>query len=318
MTTRNTILTHSDLGIHQIALLYETMGRMRWPGDPTTANVQSDLEYIAENYFGHPNYFYIDGKPVIFVYLTRGLYNTGLLDRTVSLMRKASASKGYDEVYIVGDHAFGNPPPPGYYPPFDMLDAVTTYGIYGPLSAGNTYAEQHRVDTYYDKQDSWRVQAQAQNCGFIPSVIPGYNDRAVRPEVDHHPLSRKLNPGADFGSLFQASLKLAISQVDPIAGNVLMVNSWNEWHEDTQIEPTVGPLASEPFDYTQGLEYEGFGDLYLRILQRVTTGGGDFVSEVEITTSAPTPAPTPIPSRVSQCHRWSGFLRFVCTFLARN
>ena len=62
-----------------------------------------------------------------------------------------------------------------------------------------------------------------------------------------------------------------------------MINSWNEWHEDTQIEPVIalGDLtisSSEPLNLTcygrnciQSLEYEAYGELYLDILREATS-----------------------------------------------
>jgi len=52
-----------------------------------------------------------------------------------------------------------------------------------------------------------------------------------------------------------------------------MITSWNEWHEDTQIEPVVVAPAtnkdnsSSGQDYTAGVEYEGYGLRYLDILK---------------------------------------------------
>ena len=52
---------------------------------------------------------------------------------------------------------------------------------------------------------------------------------------------------------------------------MILVNSFNEWHEDTQIEPVVGEPAIEPFNFTKGLEYVGYGELYLDILGAATS-----------------------------------------------
>ena len=52
-----------------------------------------------------------------------------------------------------------------------------------------------------------------------------------------------------------------------------MVNSFNEWHEDTQVEPAVGERTTEPFDLTQGVEYSGYGTLYLDLLRQATVQG---------------------------------------------
>ena len=123
---------------------------------------------------------------------------------------------------------------------------------------------------FYAEQGQWKVQAARQNCSFMPSVTPGFNDRGVRFEDDHKPLSRKLSANDDFGSLFQASLVHSMAQVDPKADNLIVVTSFNEWHEDTQIEPVTGSSISQPYNYTLGLEYDGYGTLYLDILGMMT------------------------------------------------
>ena len=54
------------------ALYYEAEGNTiaGVPGSPNPASAQitADLNYIADNYVSHPNYLWIDGKPVIFAY----------------------------------------------------------------------------------------------------------------------------------------------------------------------------------------------------------------------------------------------------------
>jgi hypothetical protein len=128
-----------------------------------------------------------------------------------------------------------------------------------------------KVDAYYQQQALWKEQAIKEGCHYIPAVSPGYNDRGVRMESNHPPLSRRLTATSSEGSLFHYQLKQAKQLVDKKVDNLIVVNSFNEWHEDTQIEPAVGDPATEPFNYTQGLEYVGYGDLYLDILGAATS-----------------------------------------------
>jgi glycoprotein endo-alpha-1,2-mannosidase len=63
----------------------------------------------------------------------------------------------------------------------------------------------------------------------------------------------------------------------PYANNsqlkMIHITSFNEWHEDTEIEPSVvtGPTTTDTSatgsQYSQGLVYQGFGTPYLDILQ---------------------------------------------------
>jgi glycoprotein endo-alpha-1,2-mannosidase len=133
------------------------------------------------------------------------------------------------------------------------------------------YATQSRVDTYYTQHRGWKVAANSQGCAYVPPVTPGFNDRAIRLALNRSALSRQLSPGDSQGSFFRASLKRARSLIDKGANNLMMINSFNEWHEDTQIEPVSGEgISYAPFNLTQGLEYTVYGELYLDIIMQET------------------------------------------------
>ena len=78
--------------------------------------------------------------------------------------------------------------------------------------------------------------------------------------------------------------RVVLPNTDADVFDLLMVNSFNEWHEDTQIEPTIVSPATNTDDtpsgkgYTAGYYYEGYGNLYLDILREKTLPDipGDF------------------------------------------
>jgi hypothetical protein len=260
------ILPHAELGKMQIGLFYETSGRI--PGFDDVSNVSSDLAHMAANYFAHPNYLRIDGRPVLFVYLTRVLSRNGMLDEVVTLMRSAATAAGHD-LYIVGDQVFGQPTNSSA---LALLDAVTNYDVYGSMGAKG-YAGQPAVDAYYVAQAKWQVLANAAGAAFIPAATPGFNDKGVR---DGHPaVSRRLTQESEHGTLFRAMLQQAVTYAESATGHMLLVTSWNEWHEDTQIEPVIESAPTTSDDgggaYSEGLDYEGYGERYLDILREETT-----------------------------------------------
>jgi hypothetical protein len=327
VTTQDTVMKLVEKEAHpmKIALLYESTNRLRvngqWALDED--RVADDMEYITKEYFDHfDNYFTIDGKPVLFIYLTRVLATYGdfekgqsLLQRTVALMR----AKAKTELFIVGDHAFDPYPidrmsatAAMHNSSLQVLDAITNCkyrhwlktmennhnltnvldslnspprlnissyvfvdDVYGFLvGARNTsFPGVERLDKYYfEHQRLWKQVAAEHGCGYIPSVMPGFNDRGVR-EPFKTPLSRRLTPESREGTFFEASLERAFYLVDKKVGNLLMVTTFNEWHEDTQIEPVeIGIETNEPVEMTGGLPYLGYGTLYLQILRNTTKG----------------------------------------------
>lgn len=292
LTIKNKILVHPQLRGQRIAIFYETTSRIREKYNYTLINVVPDLEYLCKEYFHHPNYYTIGVdaygnadvssemmRPVLFVYLTRKLEVLGLLPGVITLMRQGARNGGCGEIFIVGDQVFQGPPSVEKDKiPFELLDAVTNYDVYGSMQGGKNggyVGGREKVTEYYQEQNQWKALAHSQDCAFIPCVSPGFNDRGVRPEVNRTPLSRRLNKDAPEGSLFQAALEEARKIVDPAMGHLLMVNSMNEWHEDTQIEPCVDvdeskAVTNQPYNLTNGLEYEGYGNLYLEILKEET------------------------------------------------
>lgn len=246
---------------------------------------QTDINYIADNYFNHPNYLKIDGRPAIVVYGLGRLANYSsskygtMFREVVQIMRDTAAAKGY-QLYIIGDVTSNTPTgnplsdvTAGY------VDAVTNYSMYGGLSSKG-YGGKSQIDYYFSKQSIWKSVANGitttygKTVAFIPDVVPGFNDKAVR--SGNYPLSRRLSGSSDEeGSFFRAALLEARKYTDPKIGNLLFITSWNEWHEDSQIEPvkvlappdniTSNDIAGGA--YTQGFSYETYGLLYLNILR---------------------------------------------------
>jgi glycoprotein endo-alpha-1,2-mannosidase len=269
-TIRNNILPHNDLGDHKIALLYESTGRMKKAENYTTQRLGPDMAHMCKNIFPHPNYYRVDGRPVVMLYVTRALYTQGVLEQMVEALRTTAREECDQEVFLIGDQVWGEAPPENvYYPPFSMLDAVTNYDVYGNMN-GAPYAGQAVVDRYYNEGERWKSRAAKDGVRFIPAVSPGYNDRGVRLPADHIGGSRRLTADDEEGSLFVAQLQKARYLVDDKMDRLIFVNSFNEWHEDSQIEPAVGEPTTLPLHLTNGLEYVGYEELYLNILQAAT------------------------------------------------
>jgi hypothetical protein len=262
------------------AIFYESSSRIPQIGTTNTYNtsrVKGDIEYMATKYFNHPNYLKIGDRPVVFVYLTRSLYSknstkpvyyANLLEEVIDLMRQGASNNGFT-LYIIGDHAFGTPPA-NPYAPFTLLNAVVNYDVFGSMGRP-LYANDNGVANYASRQQGWSTSANNENCDFIPSISPGFNKAGYDANLPYGPMSRRLNSAASEGSLFKALLTNALKLVDNDIG-ILMINSFNEWHEDTHIECVgTGPTPTNlPTNLTRGLVYEAYGSLYLDIVKSYT------------------------------------------------
>ena len=284
---RNILMQHEYIGNLKIALHYETTSRIK-EDDEGMSVPESDVQYMCDHYFNHPNYYKIDGRPVLVIYLARSLEESGTLESAMLTMRSTASKCGHN-LYLIGDSVFAEAPEVDDVEPilsFKYFDAVTNYDVYGSSGGpkqDSPYAGKEAVDAFYAEQEKWRDLALESNCRYIPPVSPGYNDRGRRIGKDNQPLSRRLTKSSEEGSLFEYQLEKALPLVDPEVDNLFLVNSFNEWHEDTQIEPIEivsdltdsikdeGNVATEPEELTFGLEYVGYGELYLDILRNATS-----------------------------------------------
>jgi hypothetical protein len=188
-----------------------------------------------------------------------------------------------------------------------------SYDTYGHMDQDRTspppngYANEE-IDGFVQEQLVWKAEANNRGCAYIPGVTPGFNDRAVRLRKDKtnneaKALSRSIRPGAMEGSLMAQLISRYRPLLDMKADFLMAVTSFNEFHEDTQIEPVVvdrlstiaadgtitnkayhiwnanrdGYLTPEVYeaappdtDLTQGFFYEAYYDLYLNILRATT------------------------------------------------
>ena len=268
---RNCMFNNPDRGDIKLAVFLEPSIT---PVDHvvTPAEITDQTNYLCDHYFNQSGYFRIDYKPVIFIYVTRAMTDPNLT-MCISTIRTAARDKGIGEVYIVGDEVWGSPnTSPAEISRIDQMDAVTNYDIYGNIGRPR-FATDSILNTWQSRNTLWKTFVNGRGKQFIPAVSPGFNNRGIG--ADMPACSRKLNNENNaFGTLFSGMLDRAKAAADM---NMIMVTSWNEWHEDTEIEPTISAPPTNIDDskttqnYTQGLYYNGYGMLYLNILRDKTT-----------------------------------------------
>ena len=267
---RDDLLPSPARGPTRIAILYESLQRLGIGSDErvhvddaTIATIVSDFDYLARTYFSNPGYFRIDGRPVVVVYASRIF--RGETAQAIQAIRTHLESLYGIDPYLIGDEVDWdlNPSPAR----IGLYDAITGYTPYSRTQPPGWPDATGWIVKVGERMREFRAAAQAAGVGFIPTALPGFDDLGVRPEDAHHVLPRALGPGEPDDSTFASSLALAGTLVDPSL-DLLTVTSWNEWNEDSQIEPTApGPPADGPVSATQGYPFDAYGFTFLEQLQ---------------------------------------------------
>jgi glycoprotein endo-alpha-1,2-mannosidase len=245
---------------------------------PTVERFLADQEQIARRYFTHPRYLRVGTRPVIIYYITRSA--SGRFEEAMARYRERMATLGFDP-YVIGDELFwivAKDDGSGFTAEpqrlrISLLDALTAYNLYyatepnhsGYGATSDLLADAHALYALY--------RAAAGGKPVIPLAFPGYNDRGVRPEADHYPIPREWSPGAGEGTfLAEWMRRFTLPNLDQALPMVL-VTSWNEWGEDTAIEPlavappTDADVSASSEHFTQGFRYSGYGTTYLEVLR---------------------------------------------------
>jgi glycoprotein endo-alpha-1,2-mannosidase len=201
-------------GKHKLAVsaYYEKIA-----GEDATSRIKSaigDIDYLLARYGGDKAWLRAGGKPVLFVY-SRALHELSPSDwREVLTEVRRDSSSG---VALIADSLDG-----GFVP---MFDGASTYNITGQT--------QHKSppEIRFWAHAAYPNMVAAAGPGKISTVtiIPGYDDRnTVRPPP--RPVTDRWG-GETYRVLWQEAIAAAPDYV--------LITSWNEWHEGSELEPSV-------------------------------------------------------------------------------
>ena len=284
----------------RFAMFYETWNLGFDPGRESTPvtfgmelHFDVDMVSFAKRFFHNRSYLRFNGRPVVFLYLTRTL--TGDVAGMIQGARTVLEARGFNPFFI-GDEVYWrvtpeNPNPAGpiltttpQVTRIDQFDAVTSYILYygdpdrllGPTNDFTGYpgttdiiADERHLLSAYGAATNGRVPV-------IPDISSGFNDRGFRLSTNHPAQPRQWLPGAGPASTLDHLFRcVALPEVDPTLPMV-MVTSWNDWNEDTGIEPIPGTptdVDDSPSEnaYTQRYFYGGEGRKALQALRADVT-----------------------------------------------
>ncbi len=284
------LLQAPNLGDIKFCIFHETWELAFRPTDgksPFTKSVTdkfiADIKKVARTFFDNPSYLKIQGRPVIILYLTRSF--TGDYGGAITRLRRELQEMGYPNPYLIADEVYWQVLSTSTQRLVDepqvnrmhFFDAVTAYNMHDQLLEDEHYGYPGGNSFLQDVADKYQeyYQACGRDIAFVPGVMPGFNDRGTRLGYDHFAIPRLMEAGAQEGSVLAAALQDTaipfLNQDQEV--NMVLITSWNEWNEDTNIEP-VSPAPKTNDDetgrarrFSQGFYYAGYDTTYLEVVR---------------------------------------------------
>ncbi len=254
---------------HHWLTLYPTTlsdGAARFPkafAAPDTAqDMWRSLSYLLARYLHQPNYWRIDGRPVLVIWDVRrmerliGAENVRRLFAELDRLGRAMGHPGLHLHTPLGGESGGRPEPPDESGPADMhlpLEQLgfSSFGSYTLLPSTadrrpGTEEVPHYDDVVADVVSrGWAEQQGGSRLPYWPSVAPGWDTapRLAQPRRPEQP-DRNRWPGfplcqGETPAAFEAFVRDALTFVDerPAGERIVTVGCFNEWTEGQYLLP---------------------------------------------------------------------------------
>lgn len=206
--------------------------------------MQNLLPFWIENYFSHPSYVRIGGKPVLYIWvprnMTRDLGGSDKVREALQRMRTACREKGLGGLHIVG--CIG-------HESLDSLKQMATEGWDATSAYGNHWRQPREVRTFGSfvgaPFESFVEQQEAvnqfkQQAGLLPDIPSAMMGWDPRPWNSGHFFWSE-NTAEKFRDLCVRTKRIV--DADPRTGpekNHVIFCNWDEFGEGHYLEPTRG------------------------------------------------------------------------------
>ncbi|MER3502075.1 MAG: hypothetical protein C4295_11515 [Candidatus Fervidibacterota bacterium] len=180
-------------------------------------NCERALEYVLyllNRYGKHPAWLKLDGKPVLFVY-GRAIGQIGL-DGWLWVITEANRRYEGGAIFI-GDQISPQAA--------RIFDGIHTYNITG-ATQGKSVDE---IKAWAEKTFPQWVATAGERIACL-TIIPGYDDSKLPDRKPPRPITYRHN-----GETYRILWEVAIA-ANP---DWVLITSWNEWHEGSEIEPSI-------------------------------------------------------------------------------
>ncbi len=222
-----------------------------FPGQVTPKTFDIICDHVIRDYFQHPSYWKIDGRPYFSFYdLTKLLDNFGSVEATRAALDKFRAKT--KAAGLPGAHlnavAWGQPILPSEKVPVDSAKLVRDLG----LDSVTSYVWIHHVELpvqqtdYNEVRDGyfayWTRAERMFNVPYFPNITMGWDssprcDQSDTLDNSGYPFTNTIKDNTP--ARFKEALAMAKRHLrsQPGGPRILNINCWNEWTEGSYLEP---------------------------------------------------------------------------------
>jgi hypothetical protein len=222
-----------------------------YPGEVTPENFEKICGHVIRDYFTHPSYWKIDGKPYFSFYdLTKLLKNFGSVETTRAALdrfRAKTKAAGLPGLHL-NAVVWGTPILPAERTPADPaklvkdlgFDSVTSYVWIHHVPLPRMQTDYNEVrDNYFGY---WLVAERTFGVPYFPNVTMGW-DSSPRADQSQeygnfgYPFTNTI--GGNTPERFKEALAMTKRRLlaTPGGPRVVTINCWNEWTEGSYLEP---------------------------------------------------------------------------------
>jgi hypothetical protein len=206
------------------------------PGSSSAEDMANMTQYWLDNYFLRPDYYKIDGKPVVIFFtpdrMTEDMGVEGTRE-ALERCREMARERGLEGIYFVScavpdERQLGEVAQEGY-------DALTGYNY--PLAGAEGRTVYPYADMVKGYKQNWEGIADITSLPYIPITEPGWDARPWHGPDTH---VRTDKTPELFKQMLQNAKEFVETRTPNANPKMVLVEAWNEFGEGDHIEPTAG------------------------------------------------------------------------------
>ena len=203
--------------------------------------IKTSFLWLKDNWFSRSGYVKHNGRPVVMLFVTNGVFST---------------LKEWEDIAVEA----GVNPVPYFVCQYNSLSDFQAGFNWMPVDTSFIEPSQRKYYTGIEREEliaenfNWFSGITADHDFCIATAYPGFDD-SVFDELDRFGENGSHNAiNFDDGATFRQTFDLALS----IKPNIIQLGTWNDYNEDTLIEPSASSLCHKKTETERGyssLEY---------------------------------------------------------------